>query len=138
VSNKKTSTRATGRRFQAAGKRLMLVHHTGRRTGRRYRQPVSYVREADMLLTPGGGRWTRNLREGEPTWLRVQGQDRTARPELVHDPDEVERLLGVMAAENPGLKRFVRIPTGPDGRLDQGSLKAATEHGFCIVRWHLV
>jgi hypothetical protein len=36
-------------------KRLMLVHHTGRVTGKHYRQPVSYVRDGDILLTPGGG-----------------------------------------------------------------------------------
>jgi hypothetical protein len=37
------------------GKRLMLVYLTGRKTGRQYRQPVSYVRDAETLLTPGGG-----------------------------------------------------------------------------------
>ena len=40
-------------------KRLMLVFHTGRKTGRSYRQPVSYVHDADTLLTAGGGRRTR-------------------------------------------------------------------------------
>lgn len=34
------------------GSRLMLVTITGRRTGRRYCQPVSYVRDGDTLLTP--------------------------------------------------------------------------------------
>lgn len=40
------------------GKRLMLVDITGRKTGRHYRQPVSYVRHGDVLLTPGGGKWS--------------------------------------------------------------------------------
>ena len=39
------------------GRRLMLLFLTGRKTGRRYRQPVSYVRDGDTLLTPGGGNW---------------------------------------------------------------------------------
>jgi hypothetical protein len=34
------------------GKRLMLVHLTGRKSGRHYKQPVSYVRDGDTLLTP--------------------------------------------------------------------------------------
>ena len=38
------------------GKRLMLVYLTGRKSGRHYRQPISYVREGETLLTPGGGR----------------------------------------------------------------------------------
>ena len=45
------------------GKRLMLVYTAGRRTGRRYRQPVSYVRDGETLLTPGGDRWKLNLVE---------------------------------------------------------------------------
>ena len=44
------------------GARLMLISFTGRRTGKAYRQPVSYVRDGDVLLTPGGGRWKFNLR----------------------------------------------------------------------------
>ena len=32
---------------------LMLLYLTGRRTGKSYRQPVSYVRDGDTLLTPG-------------------------------------------------------------------------------------
>ena len=35
----------------------MLVSFTGRRTGRRYWQPLSYVQDGNTLLTPGGGNW---------------------------------------------------------------------------------
>src|ERR1700685_2572148 len=56
------------------GRRLMLVYLTGRKTGRQYRQPVSYVRHGDVLLTPGGGRWKLNLVEGGTTRLRVRGR----------------------------------------------------------------
>jgi hypothetical protein len=52
--------------------RLMLVHHTGRRTGRRYRQPVSYIADGATLLTPGGGRWTNNLRDGQSVRLHLR------------------------------------------------------------------
>ena len=34
---------------------LMLLSFTGRRTGRSYTTPVSYVREGTDLLVPGGG-----------------------------------------------------------------------------------
>jgi hypothetical protein len=44
----------------------MLVYLTGRKTGRHYRQPVSYIRDGESLLTPGGGRWKLNLVEGQP------------------------------------------------------------------------
>lgn len=116
---------------------LMLVSHTGRTSGKAYRQPVSYVRDGDVLLTPGGGRWTRNLAGGRPTRIRLRGRDQPARPELVTDPAELERLLDVIADKNPRAARFIPIPRAADGSLDPGALAAALRHGFCVVRWRL-
>lgn len=118
------------------GGRLMLLHYVGRKTGTHYRQPVSYVRDGDVLLTPGGGRWTLNLADGAPIRVRLAGRDVQLRPELVTDAQEVERLLDVMAAHNPAIKRFVPLPRGDDGRISPDALGAAIAHGFCIVRWH--
>jgi hypothetical protein len=118
-------------------RRLMLVFLTGRRTGKAYQQPVSHVRQGRTLLTPGGGRWKLNLHDGQPVRIRLGGRDVTARPELVRDLDEAERLPAVMAAANPRVNAFVRIPRGPDGRLDRTRLQTAVRYGFRIVRWHL-
>lgn len=118
-------------------RRLMLISYTGRKTGKAYRQPVSYVQQGNTLLTPGGGKWKLNLRDGQPVRIRLRGRDVVARPEFVSDLDEVERLLAVMTAANPRISVFVGIPKGADGRLDRARLQAAVEHGFRIVRWHL-
>lgn len=117
--------------------RLMLVFLTGRKTGKSYRQPVSYVRDGAALLTPGGGSWKLNLADGRPERIRLRGKDVLARPEVVSGAEEIERLLGVMTAGNPMVGRFVAIPKGPDGRLDRARLDAAVSHGFRIIRWHL-
>jgi hypothetical protein len=117
------------------GKRLMLVYLTGRKTGRHYRQPISYVRDGETLLTPGGGRWKLNLVEGQPTQVRLRGREISLRPELVREPPEVERLLGVMSAQNPMVGRFVPIPKQADGHYEPDRLKLAINHGFCVVRW---
>ena len=53
---------------------LMLIAYTGRKSGKAYRQPVSYVRDGDVLLTPGGGRWTLNLAGGRPVRIRLRGR----------------------------------------------------------------
>lgn len=119
------------------GKRLMLVFLTGRRTDRSYRQPVSYVRQGQTLLTPGGGKWKLNLESGEPVRVRLRGRDVMARPELVRDVDEVGRLLEVMTATNPMVSKFVGIPKDADGHFDRSRLETAVRYGFAIVRWHL-
>ena len=115
---------------------LMLISYTGRKSGKTYRQPVSYVRDGDVLLTPGGGRWTLNLAGGQQAGIRLRGRDQSARPELVTDPAELEQLLAVITEKNPRAARFIPIPRRPDGRLDPDTLHTAVQHGFCIVRWH--
>jgi len=116
---------------------LMLVYYTGRKTGKAYRQPVSYVRDGETLLTPGGGRWTLNLANGRPVRLRLRGREVAARAELVSDAAEVERLLGVITTKNPTAGRFIPMPRRPDGSLVPEALDGALRHGFRIVRWHL-
>jgi deazaflavin-dependent oxidoreductase (nitroreductase family) len=116
---------------------LMLISYTGRKTGKAYRQPVSYARDGETLLTPGGGRWTLNLGGGRPVRVRLRGRELPARAELVTDPAEVERLLGVITRENPRAARFIPIPRRPDGRLEPDVLATALRNGFSIVRWHL-
>jgi deazaflavin-dependent oxidoreductase (nitroreductase family) len=117
--------------------RLMLLSYRGRRTGKLYRQPVSYVRQDHMLLTPGGGNWKWNLQDGQPVRIRLRGRDVLARPELVQEVDEIDRLFAAMAAANPRITAFVPIPKGPDGHLDRGRLEVAVRYGFRMVRWRL-
>lgn len=117
-------------------KRLMLVDLTGRKTGRRYRQPVSYVQYRDTLLTPGGGNWKRNLQPGQPVQLRINGHNQTATPEIITDPDHAADLLSVMIAANPTITRFSGIGLDADGRANRQQLDQAIQHGFTIICWH--
>lgn len=115
---------------------LMLAFIIGRKSGKTYRQPVSYVRDGDVLLTPGGGKWKLNLKADVPVRIRLRGKDITATPELVSDVDEIGKLLVVMAAANPRSASFIGIARGPDGQFDRAGLANAVRYGFRIVRWH--
>lgn len=118
-------------------RQLMLLFITGRKTGKRYIQPVSYVPDGDTLLTPGGGKWTLNLREGQPVRLRLRGRDVSATPEIIGDAAEVERLLRTMVSANSSVASFVPV-VGPGGQIDRDRVEAAVRYGFRIVRWRLI
>jgi hypothetical protein len=118
-------------------KRLMLVYLTGRRSGRSYRQPVSYVQDGGCLLTPGGGNWKLNLEPGRPERARLNGRTVTVRPDLIDDVDEIDKALMTMTSVNPRTASFIPIARGNDGHFDRDGLINAVAHGFRIVRWQL-
>jgi hypothetical protein len=118
-----------------ASSSLMLLELTGRRTGRRYRQPVSYARDGDVLLTPGGGRWKLNLHDGNAISVRFRGRKVQLRPEFVTSADEVAELVIKMVATNPRAAGFMPF-VQPGGEVDRTRLEAALAYGFAIIRWH--
>lgn len=115
---------------------LMLLSYRGRKSGKSYLQPVSFVPDDGTLLTPGGGKWKLNLRDGESIHVRLHGRDVLARPEFVRDAADVERLLRKMAKVNPRVTSFVPV-MGSNGEIDREKLKIAIDYGFCIIRWHV-
>ena len=118
--------------------RLMLLSYTGRRSGRRFTVPLSFVEDADgSLLVPGGGAWKLNLDTGRPVAIRLRRKHRAARPEVIHDLAEIERLLPRLVRGNPRAEGFIGVPMGPQGRPDRERLEQAVEDGFAIVRLRL-
>ena len=116
-------------------RQLMLLHLTGRKSGKRYLQPVSYVPDGNTLLTPGGGRWKLNLKPSECVRLHLRGRDVHARPELIRDVDQIELLLRRMQSVNPRITSFVPVG-GSRGEIDRARLQTAIDYGFALIRWH--
>ncbi len=114
---------------------LMLLRFRGRKTGKLYRQPVSYTQDGDTLLTPGGGKWKLNLREDGAIRVRLRGRDVQLRPEFVRDVDEVRRLVGRMVAVNPRAAGFMPF-IDPNGEIPREKVEAAVKYGFALIRWH--
>src|SRR5215470_11409582 len=65
---------------------LLVLGFTGRRTGRRYRLPLSYVeRDGRLYLCTRTAFWWRNLRGGALVELRLRGRDVVGTPSVL-DP----------------------------------------------------
>ena len=115
---------------------LMLLSFTGRRTGRSYTTPVSYVREGTDLLVPGGGSWWKNLTSGTPR-VRLQGTWHEVTPEVIREPVALSAMLGRMLAINPAIGVFTGIRIGSDGRPFAESLERERRRGFVVVRLYV-
>src|SRR2546429_1927458 len=117
--------------------RLVLLSFTGRRTGRSYTTPVSYVRVGDSLVVPGGGVWWRNLEGISQTQVCLRGVWSAVTPEVITEPFAVAELMQRMLAVNPALALFTGIRPGPDGRPDAAALARERLRGFVVVRLRL-
>lgn len=118
--------------------RLLLLSFTGRKTGRSYTTPVSYVREGNSLLVPAGGGWWRNLRNGRPATVRLRGTEWLATPEVITEQPAMEEVLRRMLAANPAISAFTGIWRQRDGRPSQLALHRERRRGFVVVRLNLV
>jgi hypothetical protein len=96
---------------------------------------VSYLPDGNTLLTPGGGRWKLNLKPSQCVRLPLRGRDVPARPELIRDVSEVERLLRRMQAVSSRITSFVPVG-GSRGEIDHAGLQTAINYGFALIRWH--
>jgi len=116
--------------------RLMILRFTGRKTGRSYTTPVSYVLDGNSLLVPAGGAWRRNLEAGPRASVRLRGAWRTVTAEVVREPALADLLLG-MIQKNPAIGVFTGIRLRSDGRLDASALERERRRGFVVVRLRL-
>lgn len=116
------------------GKRLLLLEYTGRKSGKRFRIPVGYVREGNTLLLATQSRWKANFRGGVPVRVWLDGKRRPAFAELIAGETEVADTLGRMVRAQPDLSRIIGVGVGPDGQPAQGDLARALAEGFAAIR----
>jgi len=81
--------------------RLMVLTFQGRRSGRSFSLPVSYVVADGGLLVPGGGFWKRNFEGGREAQASLRGKRVSLYGSLIREPAEVESALVTMQRVNP-------------------------------------
>ncbi|MFC7491588.1 MULTISPECIES: nitroreductase/quinone reductase family protein [unclassified Knoellia] len=73
----------------AAGDQLVILHFTGRRSGRRYDVPTGYRAIDGSLSVFTSSGWRHNFKMSQVIEVTTHGQRRQMRAELVEDPDTV-------------------------------------------------
>ena len=139
VGNRLLSSLLSSPRTAArVGQALLLLHVTGRRTGRVYSTPVSYHREADgRLLVVTSSRWRVNLRGGPtPVEVTLLGSRMPAVATLEEDPEVVagfyERVIGKLGHEKAARRLGIRI-TVPRAPTHEELVEAAQREHLSLL-----
>jgi deazaflavin-dependent oxidoreductase (nitroreductase family) len=106
-------------------RRILLLTFTGRKSGKPYRLPVSYVQVGQTLLLTSDRPWWKKLHGGVSVHLRLRGQERTAVAEVVTDATRVTELYRTMLPKNPMQSRLLHIKLGQDGQPDEEDVRQA-------------
>ena len=74
-------------------KNVMVLSFTGRKTGRHYSTPVSYVWEGDSVIVVTFSPWWKNFKEPAPVQMRIQGKDVSGTAIFVNDSVRIKQIL---------------------------------------------
>ena len=115
--------------------RIMLLTVTGRRSGRLFTVPVSYLRYGAGFFCFTSGRWSawwKNLRGGAPVTARVRGRRISGSAWAETNGDAVVRGLDAFLTEFPATAGRYGVGLDADGSLPQ-SVEAAVGEGRAVM-----
>jgi hypothetical protein len=116
------------------GSRLITLYVVGRKSGRRYAVPVSYLAQGLDLLIGTSFDWATNLRTGEPVAFRFKGKIRLADVQTLTAEPDVVTAYAHMAAANPAFARFSRVHVDQDGNVNHRDLHSAWAGGARVIK----
>ncbi|MBF6441866.1 nitroreductase/quinone reductase family protein [Nocardia farcinica] len=117
------------------GRRLLILHVVGRKTGRVFDIPLAYTRHDGALLIGTAVRpWVRNLRPGTPVQVSMGGPRRTAEAEVFTDEAEVMRLFEIIARDNPRNAEYNGIGFASDGSPNKADIYQTWRAGGAVIR----
>jgi deazaflavin-dependent oxidoreductase (nitroreductase family) len=104
------------RRF--GDKQTLLLTVTGRKSGKTYTFPVSYIRDGETLLvmTHRARAWWKNLREGAPVTVFVDGQTIPAIGIIATDTDLAANALLRFLQQVPAWRWDLRVKLDANGQ----------------------
>ena len=99
-------------------KSTILITFTGRKSGKKYTVPVSYVRDGDTLLiiSQKEHTWWKNLRGGAQVSLFMKGRFLNARGVTFTDTETIANKLLLVLQQFPRYQKRIHIKLDADGQ----------------------
>lgn len=115
-------------------KKVLLLSFMGRKSGKRYTLPLSYVQTGDTLLLGTQTPWWKNLLGGARVTARVQGKNVTGTAEVMTDEAGMREAYHTILTIYPGYGRFINVSLEPDGYPSQAAVADARARGLVVIR----
>lgn len=113
---------------------------TGRKSGKRYSFPVSYLRDGEtwLVMTHRERAWWKNLRDGgAPVTVYVDGHEVAARAETSTDPDAVTKALLLFLQQVPTWRWELRVKLDANGQPEHPeALRRMAQDGLVVCHIH--
>ena len=117
-------------------KKIMLITMTGRKSGKTYTLPVSYVRDGDLVLcsTDRAERsWWKNLRGGADVALRLRGKDVSGHATAIYENQEaIANGIGTMLKHVPRDAKYYNVRLDEDKRPLAEDIIASAQHRVIV------
>ena len=115
---------------------MLLISFAGRRSGKIYTLPVSYARDGEtiVIVSQADRSWWRNLHEGAPVQVYMQGKHLNGYAESFEMPTVVAADLLVLLRQIPAFRKHVGIALTADGQPERPDDLAQLAQGRVSVR----
>lgn len=108
--------------------RYLVLEFTGRKSGRRFRTPVAYLRRDDALVISTDSPWWRNLVSQPDVGMWLHGRKLRGRARLVDEETQAVDGLAALAREIPGYRRAAGL-RAKGGTVPDTELRRALDEG---------
>ncbi|HEX2620601.1 MAG TPA: nitroreductase/quinone reductase family protein [Phototrophicaceae bacterium] len=100
-------------------KNITMITFTGRKSGKIYNVPISYIRDGDLvhIFTDLNGKWWKNLQSGAAVTLLLQGQTLSGKADAVTDQAAVAVVLKDFLERVPRDARVYGITLNENGKM---------------------
>ena len=117
-------------------KSTILITITGRKSGKKYTIPVSYVRDGDtlMMISQREHSWWKNLRGGAQVTLYLQGRFLKATGEVFTDAETVANKLLLFLRQFPGYQKLIHMKLAANGQPDNPEAFQRIARNMIIVQ----
>lgn len=114
-------------------RKIMLITFTGRKSGRPYTTPVSYMQQGNTITLFTHGRWWQNCCGGAPVTLRLRGQNvRGSAESVVEDKGAIAEALAEHLRHNHVDARAYGVTYDADGNPRPDEVRRGAEDAVML------